>query len=515
MTTSPEVEHLDVLILGAGLSGINAAYRVRQELPGSSFAVLDRRNVIGGTWSFWRYPGFRCDASMTTFGFFWHPWTHKRLIIEAPAIVDYMQDAVRTQGLDRHIRLRHRVRAANWDSAEARWVLEVDVEPQPEGDGNGDGDGDGDTHRQPVRKIFKASYLFMCTGYYSYERALEADIPGINDFTGVVAHPQWWPEDLDHTGKRVIIIGSGATAITLFPSMARDTAHITMLQRSPSFIFCPPAENRTDQFLRRFLPLWFVHWMASVRDLVIETVFVSWLLAFPRAGRRFLTAEARKKLPPGYPVDVHFNPKYDPFRQRLCMSPDGDFFEALHKPNAEVVTDHIDTVLPDGIRTRSGRFLPADIIVTATGLHVELFGTVDLSVDGKPVRPGETYCWRGCMLEGVPNAVAVIGYVAGSWTPGADAMARLAIKVIKRARAVGAAYFAPALSAEEKANAPRHSVIDMKSGYFIRAYDRLPLAMRKGPWYGRENIVTDLKALFFGSLTDGMKYIMPGRAKSD
>ncbi|KAL2756684.1 hypothetical protein ACRALDRAFT_1062383 [Sodiomyces alcalophilus JCM 7366] len=513
MAASPEVEHLDVLILGAGLSGINAAYRVKQELPGSSFAVLDRRDVIGGTWSFWRYPGFRCDASMTTFGFSWHPWTHDRLIIEAPAIVDYMQDAVRAQGIDRHIRLHHRVRSANWDSDEARWVLEVDVGPEERRDHDGDAT---DAQPRPVRKIFKAPFLFMCTGYYSYERALEANIPGINDFSGVVAHPQWWPEDLDHAGKRVIIIGSGATSITLFPSMARTASHTTMLQRSPSFVFCPPAESPMDQFLRRFLPVWLVHWMASVRDLIVETLFVSFLLTFPRAGRRYLTAETRKRLPPGYPVDVHFNPKYDPFRQRLCMSPDGDFFEALRKPNAEVVTDHIDTVLPDGIRTRSGRFLPADIIVTATGLHVELFGTIDLSVDGKPVRAGETYCWRGCMLEGVPNAVAIIGYVAGSWTPGADAMARLAIKVIKRARAVGAAYFAPVLSAEEKANAPRYPVIDMKSGYFVRAYDRLPLVTREGPWYGRENIVTDLRALFFGSLTDGMKYIMPSsRSKSE
>ncbi|ROT39634.1 monooxygenase [Sodiomyces alkalinus F11] len=514
MPTSPEVEHLDVLVLGAGLSGINAAYRVQQELPGLSYAVLDRRDVIGGTWSFWRYPGFRCDASMTTFGFSWHPWTHNRLIIEGPPIVDYIQDAVRTQGIDRHIRLHHRVRSANWDSAEARWVLEVDVGPEPKE--GGDGDGNGTDTPQTVRKIFKASFLFMCTGYYSYERALEADIPGIKDFAGVVAHPQWWPEDLDHTGKRVIIIGSGATAITLFPTMAQTASHTTMLQRSPSFVFSPPTESPMDQFLRRFLPLWLVHWIAYARDLVRETLFVTWLLAFPRVGRRFLTAEARKKLPPGYPVDVHFNPKYDPFRQRLCMSPDGDVFAALHKPNAEIVTDHIDTVLADGIRTRSGRFLPADIIVTATGLYVELFGTIALSVDGEPVHPGEVYCWRGCMLEGVPNAVAVIGYVAGTWTPGADAMARLTIKVIKRARAVGAAYFAPVLSAEEKANAPRHSVIDMNSAYFVRAHGRLPLAMRKGPWYGRENIVTDLKALFFGSLTDGMKYIMPGpRSKSD
>lgn len=493
--TIVDAEEIDVLILGAGLSGINAGYRVGSELPDRSYAILEARDIIGGTWSFWKYPGFRCDAAMTNFGFAWHPWPHDKKIIEGEPIVEYIQDAVKTHGIDKHIRFKHRVESSDWDSTESKWIVTVDAEGQ--------------------RKVFKAGWLLMCTGYYAYDKALETHIPGIDSFRGTVAHPQWWPEDLDWAGKKVVIIGSGATTWTLFPTMAKTAAHTTVLQRSPSYVFALPTESRLDQWLKVLLPLWLAHWIASFKDLVIETLFVTYLLTFPGSSRKFLTNEAKKQLPEDYPVDVHFNPSYNPFEQRLCMAPDGDVFKTLHQANAEIVTDHIDKVTADGIHTTSGRFLPADIIVTATGLHVQLFGTSDVSVDGKPVNPGEHYIWRGCMLDGIPNAAAIIGYVAATWTPGADAVSRIAIKVMKQSHDKGALSATPVLAEKEREGNPRDMAIDAKSNYFLRAKDRMPISMGKGPWYGRKNVVVDRKALYLEDLSVGLDFHVPEKTKDE
>ncbi|KAL0935683.1 flavin-binding monooxygenase [Colletotrichum truncatum] len=486
-------EELDVLILGAGISGINAAYRVRTELPQSSFAVLEARDIIGGTWSYWKYPGFRSDSNMTNFGFGWHPWPHNKKIIEGAPIAAYIEDAVKTHGIDKHIRFRHKVVSSSWDTDEARWTVTCDT---PTGE-----------------KKLKAKFLFMCSGYYSYEKALDTQIPGIDKFQGQVIHPQWWPEDLDYTGKRVIIVGSGATSMTLFPNMAKNAGFTTILQRSPSYVFALSPESGLDKMLKLLLPLFLANWIILLKDLLLETIFIQIVLNFPDIAKRFLRAEAKRQLPKDYPVDVHFNPVYNPFQQRLNMSPDGDVFKALHQPNTEIVTDHIETVTADGILTKSGRHLPADIIITATGLHVQLFSGTDVTVDGVPVKVGEKYCWRGCMLDGVPNAAAIMGYVTQTWTPGADTVTRLCIRVIKQMQQTGAVSATPILSDEEKKSAPRLPCVDATSNYFKKAHSRMPVVTNRGPWYGRTNLIVDKLALWFGSVTVGMDYRLASKSK--
>ncbi|KAF6805043.1 flavin-binding monooxygenase [Colletotrichum sojae] len=486
-------EELDVLILGAGISGINAAYRVRTELPGSSFAVLEARDVVGGTWSYWKYPGFRSDSNMTNFGFAWHPWPHDKKIIEGAPIAAYIEDAVKTHGIDCHVRFRHKVISTGWDSDEARWTVTADT---PDG-----------------RKSIKAKFVFMCSGYYSYEKALDTTIPGIDNFQGTVIHPQWWPEDLDYAGKRVIIIGSGATTMTLFPNMAKTAGFTTILQRSPSYVFALAPESSFDKALKRLFPLFLANWMVLFKDLLLETVFIQIVLNFPSIAKRVIRADAKRRLPKDYPVDVHFKPSYNPFQQRLNLSPDGDVFQALHRPNTEIVTDHIDTVTADGILIKSGRHLPADIIVTATGLHVQLFSGTDVTVDGVPVKVGEKYCWRGCMLDGVPNAAAVMGYVTQTWTPGADAVTRLAIRVIKQMQRSGAVAATPVLSEEERRAAPKLPCVAATSNYFKKAQGRMPVVTNKGPWYGRTNLIVDKLALWFGSVTVGMDYRLADKSK--
>jgi cation diffusion facilitator CzcD-associated flavoprotein CzcO len=488
-------EDFDIIIIGAGLSGINAAYTVRKKLPSHRFTVLEARDVVGGTWSFWKYPGFRSDSYMTTFGFFWHPWPHNKKMIDGPVIQRYIEDAVKTQVLDKLIRLRHRLAAANWSTAEQRWALEVDVP------------SDGAVER----KTFKAGFVLFCSGYYAYNKALPVDIPGIEDFGGRVVHPQWWPENLEYEGKRVVIIGSGATAVTLVPEIAKTAAHTTMLQRSPSYVFSLTAEHPMDKFLKWFLPLWMVHWICYWKDLFLEILLTQLMLRFPKWGRGFLRMQAAKHLPPGYPIDEHFNPRYDPFMQRCNMCPDGIFFDAIAAPNCEIVTDTIETVAKAGIRTTSGKEIPADIIITATGLYVQLFNGVSPTVDGKLVKVGQRYTWRGCMLDGVPNAAAIIGYTAQSWTPGADAMTRMAIRVMKHMQAIGATSVTPVL--DRTGDIPDLPCVPATSTYFVTARERIPKSTNQGPWYGRVDWLVDTWALLFGSMTVGMRYTIPEKGK--
>lgn len=486
-------EDLDVLIIGAGLTGINAAHVLQQELPGTKYAILEGRDIVGGTWSFWKYPGFRCDALMTTFGFDWHPWPHDEHIVDGKLIAKYIEDAMETQGIDKNVRLKHHVVSSSWDSSEHMWTVVVDAEGQ--------------------EKIFRAPWVMWCMGYYAYDRALETTIPNISEFKGSLVHPQWWPEDLDWAGKRVILIGSGATTWTLFPTMAETAGEITVLQRSPTFVMPLPRVNIFDRFWKRIIPLWMLHWIARSRDLLLETLFVSFLINNPKLGRRLLLWRAKMMLPKKYPAEVDFNPKYEPWQQRLCIAADGDVFKALHKPNAKIVTDHIEAVTSDGIRTRTGKFLPADIIVTATGLHIEFFGKSAVNIDGAPLNIHDHFVWRGSMLEGVPNAGLIMGYVKGSWTPGADAATRIFVKTIKSARAKGAVSAMPYLDEETKRTAERHMPFEATSNYFKSAKERMPVSLNKGPWYGRINIAVDRAALWFGDLTDGMRFEVPEKDK--
>ncbi|KAI9899077.1 hypothetical protein N3K66_005538 [Trichothecium roseum] len=478
------VEHHDILILGAGLTGINTAHVIRDKLPHRKFAILEKRPVVGGTWSFFKYPGFRSDSFLTVFGFPWHPWPHKHRMANARDIMAYIDDALDSSGLRKYIRLSHEVVSCEWRSQEQKWFVEVDA--------------DG------VRKTMVANFVAGCTGYYSYEKAFETVIPGLQDFGGKVVHPQWWPEELDYAGKNIVIVGSGATAVTLLPALAEKAGSVTMLQRSPSYVISRSTVSYLTLFLRLFLPLTLVAQVNRLLDTLSEVIATQFLLHCPDLGRAVLTKEMKQSLPDDIEVNVHFNPSYDPFKQRLCLCPDGDFFKALHRDGCSVVTDTIQTVTNNGIQLSSGRKLDADIIITATGLYFQLFGGVEPVVDGKTINMGDHYTWRGCMLDGVPNAAFVMGYVTQSWTPGADAMAATVARLLKHMEAKGASSVTPTI--ERRPGMTSKIAVSASSNYLVKAADRFPKSTGEGPWYGRTNLVVDLWALWFGSMDVGMVY---------
>lgn len=478
------IEEHDLVIIGAGLSGINAAHRLRTELPHRTFTILEARDIIGGTWSFFKYPGMRSDSSLRSFGLPWHPWKLSNKIASAGEICEYLEDAAKTDGTFDKIQFRHRVVGSEWSSEEQRWTLVADV--------NG------------TKKLLKANFLLTCMGYYSYEKALKSPIPGLENFEGTVVHPQWWPEDLDYTDKRVVIIGSGATAITLLPEMADKAKSLTMLQRTPSYVFSMQRSSKLEAFLLTLLPLVWVHWIGRCIDVWVEVCFSEFCLRYPRIGRSLVTRDLDEKLPKKVDAAVHFNPSYGPFQQRLCVTPDDEFFNALHRDNVEIVTDVIDTTEKDGILLKSGRKLPADVIVTATGLHIQLLGGIQPRVDGKTVDLGQQYAWRGCLIEGVPNMASVFGYVTTTWTPGADSMTKLAIRVLKQMEADNASSVVPFIERTE--GMPRLLSTNAQSSYFVKAADRIPKVTGISPFYGRLNLFVDLWALWFGSMRDGLVY---------
>ncbi|KAL7926918.1 hypothetical protein ACQKWADRAFT_92990 [Trichoderma austrokoningii] len=479
------VEEHDIVVVGAGLSGINTAHRLRTELPHRSFTILEARDVIGGTWSFFKYPGMRSDSSLRSFGMDWHPWRLSNKIASAGEICDYLEEASKADGTFEKIRFRHRVISSEWSSDEQQWSLVVDA--------------DG------TRKLFKGNFLFSCMGYYSYERAMESPVPGISDFGGTVIHPQWWPDNFDCSNKDVVIIGSGATAITLLPELAGKAKSVTMLQRTPSYVVSMERKRSGfDRFLAAMLPLSWVHWITRCIEVWFELFISELCLRYPRLGRFLLTMDLPKNLPKKLDAAVHFNPTYGPFQQRLCMTPDGEFFDALHRDDVELVTDVIDTVTKDGILVESGRKLSADVIVTATGLHIQLLGGIRPRVDGKEIDLGQQYAWRGCMIEGVPNAASIFGYVTTTWTPGANSTARLAIRVIKQMEADDASSVVPVIKRTE--GMPRLSSADVKSNYITKAFDRIPKSTGTAPFYGRVSYAVDLWALYFGSMRDGLVY---------
>lgn len=478
------VEQQDIVIIGAGLSGINTAHTIKERLPHRDFIILEGREVIGGTWNFFKYPGFRSDSPLSTFGYRWHPWKHKHLIAKGHEIVEYLDDAARTDGSYDKIRFSNKVTDLEWLSDEQRWVIDVNA--------NGE------------RRIIKAKFVVSCAGYYSYTQALHSPIQGLEDFKGTVIHPQWWPEDVDHAGKRVVVIGSGATAITIVPTLAETAANVVQLQRSPSYVASRPNGSALLNFFRLFMPLYWAHWLSWWNDTLYEMIMSSILLYFPTLARFGLALRTRRELPSKVDQRIHFNPKYNPFEQRLCLCPDGDFFKALHRDNVEIVTDHIDTVTADGILLKSGKKLEADIIVTATGLHLEFLGGVKPKVDGKVMEAGDLYTWRGCMLENMPNMAYIMGYVTQSWTPAATVMGNTVCKVISNMEQKGATSITPVIKRYK--GMPRKIAVEANSTYFLRAADRVPKVTGEGPWYGRKNLAIDTWALWFSDLNEGLVF---------
>jgi len=476
--------HVDVMIIGAGISGINAAYRVQTELPGCSYAILESRNAIGGTWDLFRYPGIRSDSDLHTFGFPWRPWSKANSIADGESIRTYIRESAEEYGIDRKIRFHHKLIAADWSSEQQNWSLAVEA--------------DGE------KRVYTARFIILSTGYYDYSEPLQTTIPGLEKFQGQVIYPQFWPEDLDYAGKNVVIIGSGATAITLLPNIAEKAAKVTMLQRSPSYVMALPAVDPTGNFMKKWLPAWMASTLVRWKFLILPFIFFKFCRAFPNAARKVIQANTKKHLPPSIPHDPNFKPAYNPWEQRLCVCPDGDFFKALQNGNADVVTDTIKSVTSSGIQTASGKFIDADIIVTATGLKMQLAGGARISSDGVPVDISTKFMWKGVMLQDMPNAAFVIGYTNASWTLGADATAQTVCRLMKHMDSINASSAVPRVPVGQKIKST--PVLNLNSTYIEKAKGMLPRAGDVAPWLPRANYLADYWVSNYGDVTKGMEF---------
>ncbi|HEX2771641.1 MAG TPA: NAD(P)/FAD-dependent oxidoreductase, partial [Micromonosporaceae bacterium] len=411
-------EHVDVLVIGAGLSGIGAAARLTQEHPQRSYAVLEAREASGGTWDLFRYPGIRSDSDMYTMGYRFRPWRSNQALADGPSILSYVRDTAAEYGVDRHIRYRHRVTAADWDSGSARWTVTAQTP-------------DGEVQ-------LTAGFLWACSGYYDYDEPYRPELPGLDDFGGTVVHPQHWPDDLDTTGRRVLVIGSGATAMTLVPALAdAGAAQVTMLQRSPTYVMSLPGEDPVATRVRKWLPERASYWLLRWKNVALAVASFQASRRWPALARRVIRAQAVRRLPEGFPVDVHFRPRYDPWDQRLCLVPDGDLFRVIREGRVDVVTDTVETFTEKGVRVSSGDELLADVVVTATGFNLKIMGGTALSVDGEPVDLTRRMAYRALMFGGVPNFAFTIGYTNASWTLKADLVADYVCRLLAHLDAHG------------------------------------------------------------------------------
>ncbi|HYF60179.1 MAG TPA: NAD(P)/FAD-dependent oxidoreductase [Burkholderiaceae bacterium] len=474
------MDHLDVLIVGAGISGIGMARHLRRHRPGDSFALLEARDALGGTWDLFRYPGIRSDSDMHTFGYGFRPWPGEKTIADGPSILRYLHDTVREAGLDGAIRYRHRVTRAAWSSRDARWTVDVE--------------------RDGVAGTLTCRMLAVCAGYYDPERGHAPRFEGDSSFAGRIVHPQAWPADLDWAGRRVVVIGSGATAVTLVPAMAARAAHVTMLQRSPTWMVSRPSRDALGAALERVLPRRAAHAIARWRSVLFGAWFFRLCRRDPRRAGRGLLKLLRAELP-RETIAAHFTPRYDPWTQRLCLVPDGDLFAAIREGRASVVTDHVERFDARGIVLRSGARLDADVIVTATGLELKFLGGIALEVDGARVDPAACLPYRGLMLSDVPNLVQVFGYTNASWTLRADLVARWTCRVLDRMDRLGARWAVPRRRGGETGVDP---MVDFSSGYFARALDRFPKQGARAPWRAEQDYLRELPRLRFGRLDDGV-----------
>jgi len=491
-------EHLDVLIVGAGLSGVGAAYHVQTECPWAEYAIFESRAAMGGTWDLFRYPGIRSDSDMFTLGYPFRPWDGEESIASGPKILQYIKDTAAEFGIDRKIRYRHRIVRAEWSSADARWTITAERTDGTDTDG-----GSGETFE------LTASFLYSCTGYYRYDQGYLPDFAGTDDFTGTIVHPQQWPEDLDFAGKRVVVIGSGATAVTLIPSMARTAAHVTMLQRSPTYVASLPGRNPVTGLVRKAVPAkWSGPTLKWMNALATQG---SYQLSRrrPELMKRILRKGVERELPAGYDVDTHFTPRYDPWDQRLCVVPDGDLFKAIRNGSASVVTDRIDRFTERGIRLESGAELDADIIVTATGLDVLFMGGIELFVDGDKVDPASRLVYKGMMLEDVPNLAIAIGYTNASWTLKADLIAGYTTRLLNHLRHTGQDTCVAHNNGGVEVDS---ALLDLSSGYLTRAVDRLPKSGATFPWRVYQSYVKDYRATTRSDIHDDvMRFSRAGR----
>jgi cation diffusion facilitator CzcD-associated flavoprotein CzcO len=476
------VEHVDVLIVGAGLSGIGAACHLRRECPDRTFAILEGRDAIGGTWDLFRYPGVRSDSDMYTLGYSFRPWNQAKAIADGESIREYVRATAREFRVDENIRFRHRVTGAEWSTQDSRWTVRV--------------------RRDDGEVTLTCDFLFVCSGYYRYDQGYTPDLPGIENFAGPVIHPQHWPEDLDYADKRVVVIGSGATAVTLVPAMAGEAAHVTMLQRSPSYVLALPSRDPLADKLRGRVPDRFVYPLVRWKNVLGALLMFQLSRRAPGMMKSLLRKGAQKLLPPGFDVDKHFAPTYDPWDQRLCFVPDGDLFDAVRDGRASIVTDRIAGFTSGGVTTASGEELPADIVVTATGLNLLPVGGMSLTVDGEPVELGKSLAYKGMMLSGVPNFALTIGYTNASWTLKSDLVARYVCRLLNHMAAGGYRKVTPHPPAGTEATVP---LVDLRSGYVLRSIDKLPKQGPVAPWRLHQNYPRDVVLMRYGPIDDDMK----------
>lgn len=478
-------EHFDVVIIGAGLSGVGAARHLQLHCPGKSFVLLEGRASVGGTWDLFRYPGIRSDSDMHTLGYNFKPWREAKAIADGPSILNYIKETAAENGIDRHIRLNHKVVRIAWSTAEAAWT--VDIERTDTGE----------------RVQVTGNFLMACAGYYSYREGYTPEFKGRDRFRGTIVHPQQWPENLDYAGKRVVIIGSGATAMTLVPAMARDAAHVVMLQRSPTYVISRPDRDVIANFLRRILPATWAYALTRWKNVLLQQFVYQRTRTKPEEVRKYLLAEIREALGPDFDVRRHFNPRYNPWDQRLCLVPNGDLFEVIRSGKASVVTDHIDTFTETGIRLKSGEELEADIIVTATGLNLVVGGEADIEVDGRPVNFAESWSYKGMMYTGVPNLATAFGYINASWTLRADLISEFVCRLINRMDETGTRIVEARLRPEDATMQPRPWIEGFSAGYMERAMHLFPKQGDREPWINPQNYRKDRKMFRHGSLDDG------------
>ena len=476
------LEHFDVLVVGAGLSGIGAGCHLQARCPDKTYAILEARDCIGGTWDLFRYPGIRSDSDMYTLGYAFRPWKDAKAIADGPSILSYVRETAREHRIDEKVRFHHRVVRAEWSTPDARWTVEAARSDT------------GETVRM------SCCFLMMCSGYYRYDEGYTPEFRGTERFRGPIVHPQQWTEDIDYAGKRVVVIGSGATAVTLVPALAQSAAHVTMLQRSPTYIVSLSTEDPVASFLQRRLPARLAYPILRWKNVLLMTLSFQLSRRRPAIAKALLRRGVERQLPPGYDIDTHFNPSYGPWDQRLCLAPDGDLFEAICSGRASMVTDSIDTFSERGLRLQSGAELEADVIVTATGLNLLALGGMPIAVDGWEVDVAKTMSYKGMMLAGVPNLAIAFGYTNASWTLKCDLTCEYVCRLLKHMREQGYAQCTPL---NRDPSITEEPFIDFSSGYVQRSIDQFPKQGSKAPWRLYQNYALDILSLRFGAVSDG------------
>ncbi|MFP6809171.1 MAG: NAD(P)/FAD-dependent oxidoreductase [Pseudomonadales bacterium] len=482
------MNHFDVVIVGAGLSGIGAAYHLQNSCPGKTFAILEGREAIGGTWDLFRYPGIRSDSDMHTLGYNFKPWTAAKAIADGPSILGYVNETADENDIRQHVRFKHMVKSASWSTESATWQVFAKL-------------GDtGDTIE------FSCNFLYMCGGYYKYDEGYTPEFKGADDFKGTTVHPQFWPEDLDYSGKKVIVIGSGATAMTLVPAMAKTGAQVTMLQRSPTYVVSRPAEDKLANTLRKYLPETWAYAITRFKNIKLGNFFYNQTRTKPEKVKAAILKMVRDALP-DFDVDTHFTPSYNPWDQRLCLIPDNDLYEVLKDGTATVVTKNIDTFTANGIKLTDGEELEADIIVTATGLCLSVVAGIKINVDGKDINFADTVSYKGMMYSDVPNMIQTFGYINASWTLRADIIAEYVCRLINRMDELGMRQCTPRLRDEDRDMDLMPWITDFSSGYMQRSMHLLPKQGDNGPWKNSQNYALDKKLIRNAPLEDGALHI--------